>query len=148
MIKNLPEFDSIQTMSNDDLAALRKRLEKELQENGCAKVTVANLARDDMHEAVEDAFRYGKIVLASTTYNGDIFPFMREFVNELTERNYQNRTVGIVENGTWAPLVAKKIAKMFENSKGIEYAQNTVTIHSGIKEENIEQIKLLAKELA
>ncbi len=123
-------------------------LAKELELNGCPKVAVNDLARCDMAEAVEDAFRYGKIVLASTTYNGDIFPFMREFINELTERNYQNRKVGIVENGTWAPLVAKKIAKMLDNSKGIEYAQNTVTIHSGVKEENIEQIKLLAKELA
>ena len=123
-------------------------LAKELEANGCPKVAVNDLARCDMAEAVEDAFRYGKIVLASTTYNGDIFPFMREFVNELTERNYQNRTVGIIENGTWAPLVAKKIAKMFENSKGITYAENTVTIHSGVKAENIEQIKLLAKELA
>jgi len=123
-------------------------LAEELEKNGCPKVAVNDLARCDMAEAVEDAFRYGKIVLASTTYNGDIFPFMREFINELTERNYQNRKVGIIENGTWAPLVAKKIAKMFENSKGIEYAQNTVTIHSGVKEENIEQIKLLAKELA
>ena len=123
-------------------------LAEELEKNGCPKVAVNDLARCDIAEAVEDAFRYGKIVLASTTYNGDIFPFMREFISELTERNYQNRTVGIIENGTWAPLVAKKIAKMFENSKGIEYAQNTVTIHSGVKEENIEQIKLLAKELA
>ncbi|MBQ3046331.1 MAG: FprA family A-type flavoprotein [Clostridia bacterium] len=123
-------------------------LAEELEANGCPKVAVNDLARCDMAEAVEDAFRYGKIVLASTTYNGDIFPFMREFINELTERNYQNRTVGIVENGTWAPLVAKKIAKMLENSKGIVYTQNTVTIHSGVKEENVEQIKLLAKELA
>lgn len=123
-------------------------LAQELEANGCPKVAVNDLARCDMAEAVEDAFRYGKIVLASTTYNGDIFPFMREFINELTERNYQNRTVGIIENGTWAPLVAKKIAKMLENSKDITYAQTTVTIHSGIKEENIEQIKLLAKELA
>lgn len=123
-------------------------LAEELEANGCPKVAVNDLARCDMAEAVEDAFRYGKIVLASTTYNGDIFPFMREFINELTERNYQNRTVGIVENGTWAPLVAKKIAKMLENSKGIAYTQNTVTIHSGVKEENVEQIKLLAKELA
>lgn len=123
-------------------------LADELEKNGCPKVAVNDLARCDMAEAVEDAFRYGKIVLATTTYNGDIFPFMREFINELTERNYQNRTVGIIENGTWAPLVAKKIAKMLENGKGIEYAENIVTIHSGVKEENIEQIKLLAKELS
>lgn len=123
-------------------------LAQELEANGCPKVAVNDLARCDMAEAVEDAFRYGKIVLASTTYNGDIFPFMREFINELTERNYQNRTIGIIENGTWAPLVVKKVGKMLENSKDITYAQTTVTIHSGVKEENIEQIKLLAKELA
>lgn len=123
-------------------------LAQELKDNGCPKVAVNDLARCDMAEAVEDAFRYGKIVLASTTYNGDIFPFMREFVNELTERGYRNRTVGIIENGSWAPLVAKKIAKMLENSKDITFAENTVTIHSAVKAENVEQIKLLAKELA
>ncbi len=123
-------------------------LAEELKNNGCPKVAVNDLARCDMAEAVEDAFRYGKIVLASTTYNGDIFPFMREFVNELTERGYKNRTVGIIENGSWAPLVAKKINKMLEGSKDITFTETTVTIHSGVKEENIEQIKLLAKELA
>ncbi|MBQ8015913.1 MAG: FprA family A-type flavoprotein, partial [Clostridia bacterium] len=123
-------------------------LAEELKNNGCPKVAVNDLARCDMAEAVEDAFRYGKIVLASTTYNGDIFPFMREFVNELTERGYKNRTVGIIENGSWAPLVAKKINKMLEGSKDIKFTETTVTIHSGVKEENIEQIKLLAKELA
>ncbi len=123
-------------------------LADELKNNGCPKVTVNDLARCDMAEAVEDAFRYGKIVLASTTYNGDIFPFMREFINELTERGYKNRTVGIIENGSWAPLVAKKINKMLEGSKDITFAEATVTIHSGVKEENIEQIKQLAKELA
>ncbi len=123
-------------------------LAQELKEKGCPKVAVNDLARCDMAEAVEDAFRYGKIVLASTTYNGDIFPFMREFINELTERGYKNRLIGIIENGSWAPLVAKKINKMFEGSKDISFAETTVTIHSGIKEENIEQIKLLAKEMA
>ena len=123
-------------------------LAEELKKNGCPKVAVNDLARCDMAEAVEDAFRYGKIVLASTTYNGDIFPFMREFVNELTERGYKNRTVGIIENGSWAPLVAKKINKMLEGSKDITFTETTVTIHSGVKEENIEQIKLIAKELA
>ncbi len=123
-------------------------LAEELKKNGCAKVAVNDLARCDMAEAVEDAFRYGKIVLASTTYNGDIFPFMREFINELTERGYRNRKIGIIENGSWAPLVAKKITKAFESSKDIAFAETTVTIHSAMKDINIEQIKSLAKELA
>ncbi len=123
-------------------------LAQELEAAGCPKVAVNDLARCDMAEAVEDAFRYGKIVLASTTYNGDIFPFMREFVNELTERGYRNRKIGIIENGSWAPLVAKKINKAFENSKDIAFADATVTIHSAMTEENKEQVKALAKELA
>ena len=123
-------------------------LAEELEAAGCAKVAVNDLARCDMAEAVEDAFRYGKIVFASTTYNGDIFPFMREFVNELTERGYRNRKIGIIENGSWAPLVAKKINKAFESSKDIAFAETTVTIHSALTEENKEQIKALAKELA
>ena len=122
-------------------------LEAELKSLGCAKVAVNDLARCDMAEAVEDAFRYGKIVLATTTYNGDIFPFMREFINELTERNYQKRTVGIIENGSWAPIAAKKIKQMFENSKDISFTETTVTIHSAVKDENKEQIKNLAKEI-
>ena len=123
-------------------------LARELSENGCAKVAVNDLARCDMAEAVEDAFRYGKIVLATTTYNGEIFPFMREFIHELLERGYKNRTVGIIENGTWIPLAAKIIKKHFENSKDIAFAENIVTVHSAVKDENIEQIKALAKELA
>ena len=122
-------------------------LEAELKSLGCAKVAVNDLARCDMAEAVEDAFRYGKVVLATTTYNGDIFPFMREFINELTERNYQKRTVGIIENGSWAPIAAKKIKQMFENSKDISFTETTVTIHSAVKDENKEQIKNLAKEI-
>ncbi len=122
-------------------------LEAELKSLGCAKVAVNDLARCDMAEAVEDAFRYGKIVLATTTYNGDIFPFMREFINELTERNYQKRTVGIIENGSWAPIAAKKIKQMLENSKDISFTETTVTIHSAVKDENKEQIKNLAKEI-
>ncbi len=123
-------------------------LAEELKNAGCPKVAINDLARDDMAEAVEDAFRYGKIILATTTYNGDLFPFMREFINELTERGYRNRKIGIVENGSWAPVVKNKIAKAFENSKGITFAENIVTIHSAVKPENIEQIKALAKELA
>lgn len=123
-------------------------LAEELKKAGCPKVVVNDLARCDMAEAVEDAFRYGKIILATTTYNGDMFPFMREFVNELTERGYRNRKIGIVENGSWAPVVKNKITKAFENSKEIAFAENIVTIHSAVKEENIKQIKNLAKEMA
>ncbi len=122
-------------------------LAEELKKQGCPKVTVNDLARCDMAEAVEDAFRYGKIVLATTTYNAEIFPFMREFIHELTERGYKNRTVGIIENGTWAPMAAKVIKKMLENSKDITYADTTVTVHSAVSEENKEQITALAKEL-
>ena len=123
-------------------------LAEELKNAGCEKVVVNDLARCDMAEAVEDAFRYGKIILATTTYNGDIFPFMREFINELTERGYRNRKIGIVENGSWAPVVKNKITKAFENSKEITFAESIVTIHSAVKPENIEQIKALAKEMA
>ena len=123
-------------------------LAEELKNAGCPKVVVNDLARCDMAEAVEDAFRYGKIILATTTYNGDVFPFMREFVNELTERGYRNRKIGIVENGSWAPIVKNKITKAFENSKNIEFAENIVTIHSAVKDENLEQIKKLANEMA
>ncbi|MBQ7957715.1 MAG: MBL fold metallo-hydrolase [Clostridia bacterium] len=123
-------------------------LEEKLKEKGCPKVAVNDLARCDMAEAVEDAFRYGKIVLATTTYNGDIFPFMREFINELTERGFKNKTVAFMENGSWAPVAKKFMMKMFENSKGLEFAENSVTITSAVKEDNIRQIELLAEELA
>ena len=123
-------------------------LAQELKNAGCPKVVVNDLARCDMAEAVEDAFRYGKIILATTTYNGDLFPFMREFINELTERGYRNRKIGIMENGSWAPVVKNKITKAFENGKEITFAENIVTIHSAVKPENIEQIKALAKEMA
>lgn len=122
-------------------------LAKTLEEKGCPKVAITDLARDDMAEAVEDAFRYGKIVLATTTYNAEIFPFMREFINELTERNYQNRLIGIIENGTWAPTAAKCIKKMFENSKNITFAENVVTVESALKQDSIDKINLLADEL-
>ena len=123
-------------------------LAEELKNAGCPKVVVNDLARCDMAEAVEDAFRYGKIILATTTYNGDLFPFMREFINELTERGYKNRKIGIMENGSWAPVVKNKITKAFENSKEITFAEIVVTIHSAVKPENKEQIKALAKEMA
>ena len=122
-------------------------LEKALLDNGCKKVVVTDLARCDMSEAVEDAFRYGKLVLATTTYNSGVFPFMRNFLDELTERDYRNRTIGIIENGSWAPMAAKKIRSAFENSKNITFAQNVVTIKSALTEANKVTIKALAKEL-
>ena len=124
-----------------------ERLAEELKAQGAKKVVLNDLARCDMAEAVEDAFRYGKMVLATTTYNGDVFPFMREFIHELTERNYKNRTIGIIENGSWAPTAAKVIKSMFEKSAGITFTDTTVTVHSAICEENVRQIKTLAKEL-
>ena len=123
-------------------------LADELKANGCPKVVVNDLARCDMAEAVEDAFRYGKIILATTTYNGDIFPFMRNFIHELLERGYRNRKIGIVENGTWAPVVKNKITKAFENSKEITFADTVVTVHSALNDESRELIKALAKEMA
>lgn len=122
-------------------------LAEKLKEAGCKKMVLSDLARTDMAENVEDAFRYGKLVLATTTYNGDIFPFMKQFIDHLTERNFQNRTVGIIENGSWAPMAAKIIRQMLEKSKNISFTDTTVTIKSGIKEQNIEQIGALAKEL-
>lgn len=122
-------------------------LAKKLEEGGCPKVTVTDLARDDMAEAVEDAFRYGKLVLATTTYNADIFPFMRDFILHLTERNYQNRTIGIIENGSWAPTAAKVIKGMFEKSKDIRFTDTTVTLKSALNSASEAQIEALAKEL-
>ena len=120
---------------------------EELKKLGCPKVAVTDLARDDMAEAVEDAFRYGKLVLATTTYNGDVFPFMREFINELLERNYQNRTVGIIENGTWAPMAAKVIRAKFEGSKDITFTENTVTVNAALDDAARSKIDSLAAEL-
>ena len=122
-------------------------LVQKLEENGCKKVAVSDLARCDMAEAVEDAFRYGKLVLATTTYNGEIFPFMREFIHDLTERNFQNRTVALIENGSWAPMAARVMRGMLENCKNLQYAETAVKILSSLSEENCEQIDALAKEL-
>ena len=122
-------------------------LADELRECGCPKVTVNDLARCDMAEAVEDAFRYGKIVLATTTYKADIFPFMREFIHELNERGYQNRTVGIIENGSWAPMAAKKIRSMLEGAKALTFTDTTVTIRSAMSEDNKKELRALAEEL-
>ena len=123
------------------------KLAEKLEENGCPKVAVNDLARCDMAEAVEDAFRYGKIVLATTTYNGDIFPFMKEFINHLTERNFSNKTVAFIENGSWAPLAAAKMKTMLEKSKNLSFAETSVKIVSALNEESTAQIDVLANEL-
>ena len=122
-------------------------LAQKLEEKGCPKVVVNDLARCDMAEAVEDAFRYGKIVLATTTYNGDIFPFMREFIHHLTERSWQNRTMALIENGSWMPTAAKVMTKMLSECKNITYAQDPVTILSAMTEENKAQLEQLAEAL-
>ncbi len=122
-------------------------LADKLREAGCPKVAVNDLAREDMAECVEDAFRYGKIILATTTYNADIFPFMREFIHHLTERNFQNKTVGFIENGSWAPLAEKTMRKMLEGCKNITYTDNNVHILSAMNDENISEIDALCEEL-
>ena len=122
-------------------------LAEKLKEYGCPKVSVCDLAREDMAEAVEDAFRYGTTVFATTTYNADIFPFMKEFINHLTERNFQNKTVAFIENGSWAPTAAKVMKGMLESMKNITYAENSVKIMSALSAESIGQIDALAKEL-
>lgn len=122
-------------------------LAEKLKEKGCPKVAVNDLARCDMAEAVEDAFRYGKIVLATTTYNTEIFPFMREFINHLTERNFSNRTVAFIENGSWAPMATKVMKGMLEKSKNLSYTTNTVRIISSLNDESMETLENLANEL-
>ncbi|MBR2480154.1 MAG: flavin reductase [Clostridia bacterium] len=122
-------------------------LEEKLKANGCPKVVVNDLARCDMAEAVEDAFRYSKIVFATTTYNAEIFPFMREFINHLTERNFSNRTVAFIENGSWAPMATKVMKSLLERSKNLSYAENTVKIISALNDESISQVEALANEL-
>ncbi|MBR2584557.1 MAG: flavin reductase [Thermoguttaceae bacterium] len=123
-------------------------LADKLRANGCPKVVVSDLARCDMAEAVEDAFRYGKLVLATTTYNADIFPFMRQFIDHLTERGYKNRTVGLIENGSWAPMAARTMRKMFEQSKNIDFTKTTVTITSALNDDSRAQITAMAEELS
>ena len=122
-------------------------LGKELKANGCPRVVVADLAREDMAECIEDAFRHGKLVLATITYNGGVFPFMQTFIDGLKERNFQNRTIGIIENGSWAPVAAKNIKSMMEGCKNLTWTETSVTIKSGVKEETKAQIKALADEL-
>lgn len=123
------------------------QLAEKLKANGCPKVVVNDLARCDMSEAVEDAFRYGKLVLATTTYNAGIFPFMHEFINHLIERNFQNKTIGIIENGSWAPLAAKVIKEMLASSKNITFTDTTVKIMSALNEESSHQLDAMADEL-
>ncbi len=124
-----------------------EQLAKALEENGCPKVVLTDLARTDMSENVGNAFRYGKIVLASPTYNGTLFPAMREFIENLTERGYRGRVVGIIENGTWAPVAARLIKERFAQSKDITFAEPVVTVRSAVKEQNTEELGKLAKAL-
>lgn len=122
-------------------------LAEKLKEYGCPKVTLNDLARCDMAEAVEDAFRYGKIVFATTTYNSDVFPFMRTFINALTERNFRNKTVAFIENGSWAPTATTVMKRMLEKSKNLEYVSTAVQIKSALNTESTAQLDDLAKEL-
>ena len=121
-------------------------LAEKLKANGCVKVAVNNLARCDMAEAVEDAFRYGKLILASTTYNGDVFPFMKQFIDHLVERNYQNRKIGFIENGSWAPVAAKVMKEKFAKCKNIEFSETQVTIQSALNDDSCVAISKLAEE--
>ena len=122
-------------------------LAKKLTEKGCPKVVVNDLARCDMAEAVEDAFRYGKIVLATTTYNGDIFPFMKDFIHHLTDHNFQNKTVGLMENGSWNPVAARTMKKYLEGTKNLTFTENNVKILSALNDNSTAQIDALAEEL-
>lgn len=122
-------------------------LAEKLKEKGCKKVAVTDIARDDMYEAVEDGFRYGKIVLATTTYNTGVFPFMKEYIDHLVSRGYKNKTIGFIENGSWAPQAINVMKKMLEGLKNIEFTQNNVSIMSSLSDENLEQIDALAEEL-
>ena len=124
-----------------------EKLAETLKAKGCPKVVLRDLARSDMAENIEDAFRYGKLVLASITYNGDVFPFMHAFLHGLTERSYQNRTLGVIENGTWAPTAGRIIKSAFEKSKNITWLDTTVTIKSAMNAANDAQIEAMADEL-
>lgn len=122
-------------------------LEEMLTKKG-VKVSVFDLARDDMSEAVEDAFKYSKLVLATTTYNGSIFPFMETFLTHLADHSYQNRKIGLIENGSWAPMAAKNMMAKLEKCKNMTYCENTVKILSAVDDENIKQLEALAAELS
>ena len=136
-------YTSVYGNTKKAVEALRQKLE----EKGCKKVVVTDLARSDMAEAVEDAFRYGKLVLATTTYNGEIFPFMREFIYDLIEHNFRGRTVAFIENGSWAPVAARVMRTMLEKAKDIIFAENTITLRSALQKENEAQLNALADEL-
>ena len=123
------------------------KLEEMLHENGVERVVVCDLAREDMAEAVEDAFRHGKLVLATTTYNAEIFPFMKKFIDNLCERNFQNRTVAFIENGSWAPMAAKTMRKMLDGCKNLTYADTVVTVKSALNAQSLQQLQALADEL-
>ena len=123
-------------------------LAEKLKEKGCPKVAIHDLARDDIAEAVEDAFRYGKLVLATTTYNADVFPFMKEFINHLTERNFQNRTIALIENGSWAPSAGRCMKKILQEMKNLDIIEPTITIKSKINKQNEEQMKGLGDVLS
>ena len=145
-----PEEDGIVIAFTSVYGNTRKAVQmlaEKLKSNGCPRVIVHDLARDDMAEAVADAFKYSKIVLATTTYNADVFPFMREFIDHLTERNFQNRTVGMIENGSWAPQAVKVMNKMLEGSKNLTFTENNVKIRSALNEESTAQLNAMADEL-
>ena len=145
-----PEEDGIVIAFTSIYGNTRKAVQmlaEKLKANGCPRVIVHDLARDDMSEAVADAFKYSKIVLATTTYNADVFPFMREFIDHLTERNFQNRTVGMIENGSWAPQAVKVMNKMLEGSKNLTFTENNVKIRSALNEESTAQLNAMADEL-
>lgn len=124
-----------------------EKLAEILKSKGAKKVVVADLAREDIHENVENAFRYGKLILASTTYCGEVFPIMRDFINNLTERNYQNRKIGFVENGSWAPMAAKTMRTMLENCKDLTFCDNKVTVKIAMNDDSAAQIEKLADEI-
>ena len=130
---------------NTKMAA--EKLAEILKDKGCPKVSISDLAREDTYECVEDAFRYGKLVLASTTYNGGLFPTMREFIEHLTERNYQNRTVAFIENGSWAPAASKSMASLFAESKNLTFCSKKVTMKIAMTDETVKQLEKLAEEL-
>ena len=139
--------DTKEQVSYQTTKMQREIILTKLKEKGCPKVVVYDLARDDMSAAVADAFRYSKLVLATLTYNAGIYPFMQDFINRLTERSFQNRTIGLIENGSWAPTAAKVMKGMFEKSKNITWTENNVKVMSAVKEENVKEIEALAEEL-
>lgn len=145
-----PESDGVMIAYTSVYGHTKKaaeRLADMLRAKGCPKVVVTDLAREDIAEAIEDAFRYGKLVLATTTYNSDIFPFMKHFIDGLTERGYRNRTIGLIENGSWAPVAAKVMRDKFASSKNITILETTVRIKSALNAESEAQLAQLADEL-